>query len=173
MSVAIGLRFNKLVVTQERAPNTHGQLMVSVSCDCGTFKRSIVLAYLQSGKVSDCGSVIRQHRKYSPLSTHGDTASTEYIIWAAMIQRCENPKRLAYDRYGGRGINVCDRWHTYENFLADMGRRPTPNHSVDRIDNDGNYEPGNCRWATKSEQANNTSRSKINKSGDACQVPIA
>ncbi len=72
-----------------------------------------------------------------------------------MRKRVMNPKTRAYRNYGGRGIMICERWDEYENFLADMGRKPSPQHSLDRIDNDGNYEPGNCRWATRSEQMKN------------------
>ena len=91
---------------------------------------------------------------------HGDAArgqhAPEWDRWVAMISRCTNPKQSNYPRYGGRGIRVCDRWlNSYEDFLSDMGRIPTPEHSIDRINNDGNYEPGNCRWVTRFEQQNN------------------
>lgn len=81
----------------------------------------------------------------------------EYGSWHAMLQRCENPKHHAFKNYGGRGIVVCERWHLLENFLADMGPRP-PGKSLDRINNNGNYEPGNCRWATPKEQIANQRR---------------
>lgn len=82
-----------------------------------------------------------------------------YNIWKSMIQRCENPHSRNFLYYGGRGIRVCRRWKTFTNFLADMGKRP-PRKSIDRIDNDGNYEPDNCRWATRKEQSNNRSTTR-------------
>lgn len=97
----------------------------------------------------------------NPAHTHGHTTggfSSAYHSWASMMQRCTNPKRRSYKHYGGRGITVCLRWRTFENFLADMGDRPD-GKTIDRWpDKDGNYEPGNCRWATNSEQARNSSQ---------------
>lgn len=81
----------------------------------------------------------------------------EYNSWRAMRERCNNKKYRAYHRYGGRGIKVCDEWSDFSNFLHDMGKKPTREHELDRVDNDGNYEPSNCRWATKIEQRNNMS----------------
>jgi hypothetical protein len=93
--------------------------------------------------------------------THGRSRTPEYCCWQAMIQRCINPHRRGYENYGGRGISVCDRWRTsFENFTADMGPRP-PGHSLDRIDNDGNYEPGNCRWATNTVQLRNRGNNRL------------
>lgn len=87
----------------------------------------------------------------------GSKRSPEYRVWDGMKQRCTNPNAAGYARYGGRGIAVCERWQSFENFLADMGEKPEPKaqYSIDRIDNDGNYEPGNCQWATRSEQQRN------------------
>lgn len=109
-------------------------------------------------------------RRSKSLRRHGHAArnplarSPEYRAWDAMKSRCYNPKARGYAGYGGRGIAVCDRWrYSFENFLADMGERPSPEHSLDRIDNDGNYEPGNVRWATRSEQQRNRTRFNPNK----------
>ena len=88
--------------------------------------------------------------------THGKRYIPEYRVWQAMIQRCINPNDSAWHNYGGRGITVCKRWrHDFEAFIVDMGHRPTPLHSLDRVDNSDGYAPGNCRWATRSEQALN------------------
>lgn len=91
--------------------------------------------------------------------SHGRCKTPIYRTWAQMIQRCENPKNPFYRRYGGRGIIVCERWHEFLNFLQDMGERPL-GRTLDRINNDGNYEPGNCRWATPKEQQRMAIREK-------------
>jgi len=112
---------------------------------------------LRSGKSTGCRSCAIL--KHGHSSHRAGKLSREYKTWMSMKQRCANPKAGFYARYGGRGITVCDRWNLFVNFLADMGVRP-PDHSLDRIDNDGNYEPGNCRWATRKQQSYNKSNNR-------------
>lgn len=154
----IGKRFGRLVVVEYRGSNAFQQSQYLCKCDCG--KEKVVLAgNLTKGATTSCGCVrVEQVRDRS--RTHGMTGEPEHIAWKAMIARCTNPAAENFSYYGGRGISVCERWATsFEAFFADMGRKPTPEHSIDRIDVNGNYEPGNCKWATKSEQAKNTRRS--------------
>jgi hypothetical protein len=128
-------------------------------CACGT-ERTIRRDALIQGTTKSCGCLVREHLKRGQeRTTHGDCRqrpTPEYRAWRGMKTRCMNPKKQHYERYGGRGITVCERWiSNYEFFLADMGRKPSPKHSLDRINNNGNYEPSNCRWATKKEQIAN------------------
>ena len=92
---------------------------------------------------------------------HGLSKTPEYNAWVNMKARCLNPNHKAYSDYGGRGISVCDRWLNLENFLADMGSRPTAKHSLDRIDNNGDYSAENCKWSTKAEQSNNQRTNRL------------
>lgn len=101
-------------------------------------------------------------RNYKHGASRIGQKTPEYRIWCAMRERCANPHHNQFHRYGGRGIRVCERWDSFANFLTDMGVRPSASHSIDRYPNkDGNYEPGNCRWATDVEQARNKSTSMI------------
>jgi len=101
---------------------------------------------------------MRNEMNYS----HGMSGTSEYKAWINMKDRCFNPNHSRYSDWGGRGITVCDRWkNSFKNFLADMGMKPSPKHSIDRIDNDGDYCPENCRWATRVEQENNKSTNRL------------
>jgi hypothetical protein len=92
--------------------------------------------------------------------------SSEYNTWEKMKQRCLNPNEPKYSEWGGRGITVCDRWiNSFANFFEDMGPKPTPSHQIDRIDNNGNYEPSNCRWATPKQQSNNRRLPRLSRTG--------
>ena len=97
------------------------------------------------------------HCRFTKKHGEGNVGQTtpEYKTWVALRSRCLSNTNRSYPQYGGRGITVCARWNSYENFLHDMGRKPSPRHSIDRIDNNGNYEPSNCKWSTKKEQASN------------------
>lgn len=166
LAVSIGMRFNRFTVVGEGDPyvrKTGRERTYRVMCDCGE-QRVVRVGYLRSGRSKSCGCY-RAERNKVHRRIHGDAPkgrpSREYICWCTMVQRCENPKNAKYPLYGGRGITICARWRTsFANFLADMGRKPSPKHSIDRIDNDGNYEPGNCRWATGSQQASNQQRQR-------------
>lgn len=95
------------------------------------------------------------------MKTHGYTQTPTYRSWSMMLNRCRNPKYMYFSNYGGRGIQVCERWLIFENFLADMGERPSLKHSIERENNNGNYEPGNCCWADRIQQGNNRRNNRV------------
>lgn len=110
-------------------------------------------------------AVKKNYKNGSPNFKHGETTqstkSPEYVSWSHMHDRCRNPKNKRFANYGGRGISVCGRWNDFILFLLDMGRRPSLRHTLDRRNNNGNYGPGNCQWATRKEQNNNQSHTRL------------
>lgn len=152
----ISQRFGRLVAIRQSGSDNRGRAVWLCQCDCGNKKEARV-GDLRNGRTQSCGCWQSESRKHHTL-THGHSprsaASPEYKSWATMLTRCTNPNSSNFRYYGGRGIKVCKRWHQFENFLADMGQRPL-GLSLDRIDNDGNYEPGNVKWSTRLEQARN------------------
>lgn len=123
-------------------------------CACGNSIKARG-SHVTAGRTSSCGCFRKECRMTHGHSRSRSRPSPTYSSWASMIGRCCNPNSAVFHYYGGRGITVCERWKKFENFLADMGERPSPDLSLDRIDNNGNYEPGNCRWATWDVQCAN------------------
>lgn len=147
-----GRVFGRLTV--EGYSHTHTQrsgkraAVWSCRCECGG-TASVMTSNLKKGNTRSCGCLHKQQ-----MTLHGKSSTRLYRVWQSMLQRCSNPNASRYAEYGGRGIKVCHRWQKFENFLADVGERPEGT-SLDRINVNGDYEPGNVRWATIAEQARN------------------
>lgn len=159
--ISPGDRYSRLTVMEEaepyRPPGGQCHANWRCVCDCGQIK-VIRQSDLRSRRTESCTCLLievlvaRAPHGYTRMGNH----RSEHRIWCGMLTRCYNPKATGFCYYGGRGIRVCERWHSFQNFIRDIGDRPSNGHSLDRINNAGNYEPGNCRWATRSQQRRNS-----------------
>lgn len=151
-----GQRFGLLLVVGQ-GEKRHRHRLLKVLCDCGS-QRQVLAHDIRSGKQVSCGC----HRR----GQGGHSGTAIYRRWASMVRRCTDTGRRDWSLYGGRGIKVCPQWaHDFQTFLRDVGLPPTPSHSLDRINNEGHYEPGNVRWATASEQAKNRRERQRDRNG--------
>jgi len=151
-----GQKFGRWTVISKARLDKYGSSMWLCQCECGT--KEIVRRYdLRRGLTKSCGCLRKEL-----LITHGMTNTTIYAVWKSMRRRCNKPNDPGYKNYGGRGITICRRWDKFENFYADMGDKPK-GLSIERVDNYGNYEPSNCKWATREEQDRNKRNNRIIK----------
>ncbi len=162
--VKAGERYGRLTAIKfarrERRPNRRGtRTYWEFLCDCGAVHIADT-ANVRGSHTRSCGC-FQQERRIESNTRHGMKHTTEYQTWRAMHQRCSNQNDVRYSCYGGRGIKVCERWRKFENFYADMGPRPSRKLSLERDNNDGDYEPSNCRWATPKHQARNRRSNRI------------
>lgn len=151
----LGREFGNLKVIHEYPP---GEKLCLCRCDCGT-ETKVIRGQLLSGKTKSCGCLLLNGPVRHGHARSGHHSKT-YRTWSQMIYRCSNPEDDSFKHYGGRGIKVCPRWADFENFLADMGERPD-GVTIERVDNNGNYEPSNCRWASAKDQCRNRRSNRI------------
>jgi hypothetical protein len=152
-----GKKFGRLEPIKYLGQTKSGHHSWLCQCECGR-QKSVLANNLKGGYTQSCGCFQKERAAATQIRHGGHRRSgawPEYGVWCAMLTRCYNQKSRSYPYYGARGISVCERWHDFGNFISDMGRRPSPRLTIDRMDNDGNYEPANCRWATKGQQMRN------------------
>ena len=154
-----GKIFGRLLVMKESGHTKCGKVKWLCRCSCGR-KTTVNSGHLKSGHTRSCGCLSIETTT-TRNTKHGNRYIPEYTIWRDMHRRCSNIKAKGFEYYGGRGIVVCESWSSFDNFYRDMGSRPGDDLSLERINNDGPYSPYNCKWATRTEQSNNTSRNRI------------
>lgn len=153
-----GQRFGRLVAVEEVRHPKSGHRASRCRCDCGN-EVVIRISHLLNENNRSCGCLHRDSTR-ARATKHGKCGSPEWKVWREMRQRCTNPNRPSYSDYGGRGISVCPEWDSFDQFLADMGPRPSDKHSIERKDVNGHYCRDNCYWATSKEQSRNTRRTR-------------
>jgi hypothetical protein len=154
--------FGRLTVLVRHSSTRHG-LKWQCRCTCG-LNVVVYSSALLSGRTQSCGCLHDECSNKAKTHGHGRTGakrSPEHRIWDAMIQRCTNPNNKHYKNYGNRGIKVCPRWRDFAQFYRDCGPRPSPKHTIERVDNDKGYAPANCKWATRKEQQNNRRNNRL------------
>ena len=148
-----GSKFGSLTVVRLAPKEGRGRRW-ECRCDCDA-TTAVLAGNLLNGNTTSCGCRGSRASIGDRTRTHGSTNAAEYNVWCKMRARCLSASSDQYQYYGGRGISICVRWSEFASFLADMGKRPSRRHTLDRIDTNGNYEPGNCRWADSETQSNN------------------
>lgn len=168
-----GSRYGRLLVTERVGTSRNGRALWLARCDCGATV-TVKGQHLRDGSTTSCGcSNPQMVRVRAGIRDEGARTprNPTWRCWISMIQRCHNPKHLAFSAYGAKGITVCERWRDYKNFLEDLGERPSTLHSIDRINNSLGYVPGNCRWATQVEQnRNRTNNRRLTFGGETLTV---
>lgn len=149
--IEVGKVFGKLTVLGESETNPYKFVL---RCECGTVFEATKGSVRSSGNTRSCGCA-RVNTLRQMKTTHGLREHPLYTTWADMRKRCLSPKNAGYKNYGGRGISICERWNNFANFVEDMGEKPTSEHTLERNDTNGNYEPSNCEWATRTKQVLN------------------
>lgn len=160
----IGQKFGKLTVIEESSERKNGSVCWICKCDCGKVTKPIRGDQLKDGETKSCGclkgELLKQKNHVHGLFNNAKEKPPHYAAWTSMKQRCFNPNDKQYKNYGGRGITVCDEWkddfQTFYDYISKLPHFGEEGYSLDRINNDGNYEPGNVRWATAKEQINNS-----------------
>jgi hypothetical protein len=153
--IEIGEKYGRLTATKL---STSGRSIFQ--CECGSSEKSIRSAHVLAGKILSCGCLLKEVTSKN-MTKHGLSKTKEFRAWSHMKNRCLNQLDPVYKYYGARGISYCEKWNDFLSFYKDMGPSPSPKHSIDRIDTNGNYEPKNCKWSSPREQANNKRQNKI------------
>ncbi len=162
-----GQRYGRLKVLNRCGTGKNGDAIWRCLCECGN-EISVRKKSLTSESTVSCGCYKKEHL-LKKNTTHGMSRSKEYKVWASMIQRCTNPSSTGYENYGERGISVCERWLKFENFISDMGAKPSMLHSIERIDNNVGYCPDNCCWASREAQDANKRNTRLIKTKKGLQ----